>query len=90
MFLEPQKRAHSPLLAAGSFNIYCNSQKLYNNYFGVGELKDNLSPQLFCYNVKTFYLAKSHDKTLCQGFYQAKSPYNPFSQAIMHENKSGF
>jgi len=46
--------------------------------------------QSFYYNVKAFYTAKSHDKTLSRGFYRAKLPYFSFSQAIMHENKSGF
>jgi len=40
--------------------------------------------------VKTFYSAKSHDKTLSKGFYRVKLPYYSFSHAIMHENKSGF
>jgi hypothetical protein len=31
-----------------------------------------------------------HDNTLSRGFYRAKLPYFSFSQAIMHENKSGF
>ena len=54
------------------------------------QLKDYVSPQSFCYNVKTFYSAKSHDNTLSRGFYRVKLPYFSFSQAIMHENKSGF
>ena len=46
--------------------------------------------QSFCYNVKTFYLAILHDKTLSRGFYGVKLTYFSFSRAIMHENKSGF
>jgi hypothetical protein len=56
----------------------------------VSTLGSEFDFQSFCYNVKNFYSAKSHDKTLSRRFYRAKLPYFSFSHAIMHENKSGF
>jgi hypothetical protein len=54
------------------------------------EFDFQLNLQSFNYNVKTFYLAILHDKTLSRGFYRVKLTYFSFSRAIMHENKSGF
>jgi hypothetical protein len=56
----------------------------------VSALGSEFDFQSFCYNIKNFYSAKSHNKTLSRGYYLAKLPYFSFSQAIMHENKSGF
>ena len=80
------KQSHNTLISHKIATSLCSSQwpELTKNE-GCAKLS-----QSFCYNVKTFYSTKSHDKTLSRRFYRVKLPYFSFSQAIMHENKSGF
>jgi len=42
------------------------------------------------HNVNNFYRAKSHDNTPAEGFIMQNYLIILYSQAIMHENKSGF